>query len=196
MFPRTIPRAGHLRPVFFQAWSSPISLPELFPGPRKGNVAQRQGRLQRLDRQLMPLERFSMDEKQELVDKPSSSFLTPHSNDSEGCSRVCLSEELQQDRAQTAHSTTCPSVHTFPSCPFHQNLPLPHCASPHLILQLPVPQSLCPGLLWQESKLEELADFTNSYISKAILVLLSPCRASWLGIEFLLHYGTQSNYCY
>ena len=148
MFPRTIPRAGHLRPVSFQAWSSPISLPELFPGPRKGNVAQSQGRLQRLDRQLMPLERFFMDEKQELVDRPSSSFLTPHSNDSEGCSRVCLSEELQQDRAQTAHSTTCPSVHTFPSCPFASKL-----ITPALCLPLPHSPTTCTTVIVSRSAL-------------------------------------------
>lgn len=99
-------------------------------GPRKGNVAQSQGRLQRLDRQLMPLERSSMDEKQELVNKPSSSFPTPHTNDSEGCSRVCLSEELQQDRACTAHSTTCPSVHAFPSRLFSSKLITPALCPP------------------------------------------------------------------
>ena len=63
--------------------------------------------------------------KQALVNKPSSSFPTPHSNDSEGCSRVCLSEEPQQDRARTAHSTTCPSVHAFPSCLFSSKLITP-----------------------------------------------------------------------
>lgn len=139
----------------------------------------------------MPLERFSMDEKQELVDKPSSSFLTPHNNDSESVSqRICSRTEHELPTAKSALLCTLSRL-----VPFHQThhsctVPPPTSFSTYLY------QSLCPGLLWGESKLEELVDFTNSCISKAILILLSPCRASWLGIEFLLHYGTQSNYCY
>ena len=128
VFPGNARRAGHLRPVPFQAQSCPISLPELFPGPRK--CGPEPGKAAKAG-QLMPLEWFSMDEQQELVDKPSSSFLTLQSSESEGCSRLCLSEGLQQDGARTAHSTTCPSVYTLWSLvPSHQNSPLPRHAPP------------------------------------------------------------------
>lgn len=192
VFPVNTRRAGHLRPVPFQAQSSPISLAELFPGPRK--YGPEPGKAAKA-RQLMPLEWFSMDEQQELVDKPSSSFLTLQSSESEGW--LCLSEGLQQDGARTAHSTTCPSVHTLLSLVTHHSHTVPHPHPRRPLSKLPTPPPACLGLLWGESKTGELVDFTNSYIFKDIFILPLPWRASWLGIEFLFHHGTIiSNYCY
>lgn len=87
--------------------------------------------------QLMPLERFSMNEKQELVDKPSSSFLTPHNNDSESVSqRICSRTEHELPTAkpallctlshlvpfhQTHHSRTVPPPTSFSTYLYHSH---------------------------------------------------------------------------
>lgn len=78
-----------------------------------------------------------MNEKQELVDKPSSSFLTPHNNDSESVSqRICSRTEHELPTAkpallctlshlvpfhQTHHSRTVPPPTSFSTYLYHSH---------------------------------------------------------------------------
>lgn len=134
-------------------------------------MAQSQGRLQRLDRQLMPLERFSMDEKQELVNKPSSSFPTPRSNDSEGCCRVCLSEELQHELPTAQPALLC-TISRLVS--FHQNSSLPHCAPvPHPSHSL----ATCTTVITCRSALGGVQTRRVSRLHKRVYIQSYPCFA-------------------
>lgn len=145
-FPRTIQRVDDQKPVPFQAKGFLHLSARVVPSPQEvWLIARESWNCQRVE----VLGVISVDERQELVDKSSGSFLTPQGNDSEMCStgsvwRPTMEQSPSSPQRPPAHPCILPYL-TSLLCP---NSPLPHIASWHHSLnKLLAPTSLCQGLL-------------------------------------------------
>lgn len=146
-FPRTIQRVDDQKPVPCQAkgflhlsaWVVPSPW-EVWPIARESWNCQR----------AKVLGVISVDERQDLVDKSSGSFLTHQGNDTEMSStgsawRPAVEQSPSSPQRPPAH----PCILPYPTSLLCPNSPLPHIASwHHSLSKLPAPTSLCQGLLF------------------------------------------------
>lgn len=123
-----------------------------------------------------------------MVEKSASSFLTPGS-DCEGCSTESISLKIcswTEPEFPTAYQGTLSCLSSFPCL----NSPLPQ-VPPEI-----TPQIKCLylyhvlGSAFGEIQTGQLTNSMISHIFKDVFILSSHWRASWVGIEFLIHQRT------